>query len=596
MEKNKVKSRIYGATSQSSSIVLSTANDISFMALQETELDALLADETKTEFSFPPCNAYLRRYIYQWIETSPKYSGCLALSKAPGGVGNIQGLVATKKTAAEKQIHDANVLQQKENQFKNACGFLLLFEFLVDTCKLKSIPIIGHNCMFDLMFLYRWMIGELPETFEDFRDDFQNIFPIVMDTKYIASANISRFSIGADVNKSSTLELPLFPKVNCQENEDSALQVCYDREVLTKGSTQPTCGIDEKTFPKFSMAENFSLYNDGTKFHDAGWDAYCTGCIFAVQKHLVHYLCNCDNYNNPTTPVICNSIATHAVAEAEEGEIEEDNCAISSVKHPHNLVYPMKSFVNRLFMMRSMYHMDISPVNRSLHSSALFEKLENQKSMLESANVYGGYLKYKGFLLHLSGFEQKTQTNDLIQGFVSEHLKCDDTQMDLDVWLPVILKEMIYVHWIDDNGVFVTIDGSSLEGHSTSDLINALKQMHNSPGLHGMQAQSWPDSWKVVDGAEYLQSLDKNCQSADTVTSALEVYKSFHASQTNEGVQSAANTVTTSISNAIFSTANSVVSSISGFFAQVSDLDELAGAAPTSPNKRFRKGGDTSKA
>ncbi|KAJ5083501.1 hypothetical protein N7456_012928 [Penicillium angulare] len=47
--------------------------------------------------------------------------------------------------------------------------------------------LIGHNCFMDLVFFYQGFLGPLPNTVEEFQAIMHSIFPIVVDTKYLAT-------------------------------------------------------------------------------------------------------------------------------------------------------------------------------------------------------------------------------------------------------------------------------------------------------------------------------------------------------------------------------------------------------------------------
>lgn len=55
--------------------------------------------------------------------------------------------------------------------------------------KLKSRrPVLaGHNLLVDLVYLYRTFIGELPDRVEEFQQAIHELFPLVVDTKYMAT-------------------------------------------------------------------------------------------------------------------------------------------------------------------------------------------------------------------------------------------------------------------------------------------------------------------------------------------------------------------------------------------------------------------------
>jgi poly(A)-specific ribonuclease len=47
-------------------------------------------------------------------------------------------------------------------------------------------PIIGHNCMYDLIFLFGQFVQKLPDTYELFSEQWTKLFPITFDNKVLA--------------------------------------------------------------------------------------------------------------------------------------------------------------------------------------------------------------------------------------------------------------------------------------------------------------------------------------------------------------------------------------------------------------------------
>lgn len=48
-------------------------------------------------------------------------------------------------------------------------------------------PIVGHNCMYDLMFMFSHFCGALPATLAEFKKRLSALMPLIYDTKYISS-------------------------------------------------------------------------------------------------------------------------------------------------------------------------------------------------------------------------------------------------------------------------------------------------------------------------------------------------------------------------------------------------------------------------
>lgn len=61
-------------------------------------------------------------------------------------------------------------------------GFSLVIQAMIEAKK----PIIGHNCMYDWLYLYNQFIAPLPETYLQFAQEWNSRFPFTYDTKVLA--------------------------------------------------------------------------------------------------------------------------------------------------------------------------------------------------------------------------------------------------------------------------------------------------------------------------------------------------------------------------------------------------------------------------
>lgn len=62
-------------------------------------------------------------------------------------------------------------------------GFTKIFEKIWE-CKAK---VIGHNSFLDLLYIYQSFVGDLPESYFDFKKAINNGFPHYYDTKYLSN-------------------------------------------------------------------------------------------------------------------------------------------------------------------------------------------------------------------------------------------------------------------------------------------------------------------------------------------------------------------------------------------------------------------------
>lgn len=80
------------------------------------------------------------------------------------------------------------------------CRLEELTHRLKERLKANRAVMIGHNCLTDLVYIYRCFIGRLPATVEEFQTAINGLFPVVVDTKYMATHGCS------SMNPASSLE------------------------------------------------------------------------------------------------------------------------------------------------------------------------------------------------------------------------------------------------------------------------------------------------------------------------------------------------------------------------------------------------------
>jgi hypothetical protein len=456
-----------------SSIVLSQPGDVECMEKSTKILKDLVDSEDPgaTEVMLPPYNPFLRRYLYQVVETL--FADSIVLSKS---AENPMVLKAQKVTIEQKAKLAQDECDRQEAQFRKAIGFAAVYDLLTE----YRGPIVGHNCLFDILFLLKWLEGPLPGDFAEFRALMSKTLPRVYDTKFLAAEGVSRYANGTG-------------------GEDTTLQMCYEKEVLGKhaGPNQER-GAHLTNFPVF-VGAGVGAAGDAEQFHDAGWDAYCTGCLFATQKYIVESMPIAGSSSASVSPVTAsmNSVGIFTAAGpvvdvGEEGELVEDVQADAAVQAP---TLPPRNtlefYRNKLFMMRSMFHINLDravpmprekdPVSGELLDTGVFNKGP-------AWNEIGGYMKYSCTLLYVSGFAPSTNNNDLILAFTGGS--------------SVLKKEQLYVSWIDQVGVFVQINVDL--GCSSEEAIRRL-----------FATCAIPEEWEIVDFDVYLKAV--HVQEADRV-------------------------------------------------------------------------------
>lgn len=142
-------------------------------------------------------------------------------------------------------------------------GFSLLISEVINSKK----PIIGHNMLYDLMFLYDKFIDDLPSDITSFYTNIHNTFPMIIDTKIIADF-AGKFSNTKLAELMSSIEKQKF---------DKYIKIIPD------------------------VMNNFFQYDTPNetigKIHDAGYDSRITGrCFISLVKGLEYnFISNIEN-------------------------------------------------------------------------------------------------------------------------------------------------------------------------------------------------------------------------------------------------------------------------------------------------------------
>jgi poly(A)-specific ribonuclease len=105
--------------------------------------------------------------------------------------------------------------------------------------------LVGHNLFMDLMYFYRTFIGPLPDTVIEFSEKIHKLFPMVVDTKYMAT------HLCGNINPTSSLT-----------------------EIETSLRLQPS--------PRIHMHKLHSKYAEQEAFHEAGYDSYLTARVMIL--------------------------------------------------------------------------------------------------------------------------------------------------------------------------------------------------------------------------------------------------------------------------------------------------------------------------
>ena len=245
-------------------VVLSNEKDIETTRNATEALQSWLTnDERKDEkeFEILTTNAYLRRFLYETLQESHPE---VILESRPTKARGLSTLVALRLTETEKSEREMKKQKEKEEEFQCKVGLRRIFLALAAAKK----PLIGHALMFDLLFAFSHF-ERLPERYQEFKDLTKDLFPTVFDTQLLAKSHLFRSKTSTadgDVPRFSSFALGQVYKVLKEEAEDVS-------------SGMPAVEIE--------LVDGHERYSKLASFHEAGYDAYVTGCVFAYMcEHL----------------------------------------------------------------------------------------------------------------------------------------------------------------------------------------------------------------------------------------------------------------------------------------------------------------------
>ena len=154
--------------------------------------------------------------------------------------------VLTVKRLNSKTLKETEQKEQAKKREDIKCkGLLYIIEAIIDSGK----PMVGHNCLLDILHTYRQFLYPLPESLDKFKQLLNSVFPKLLDTKLIASVE------------------PL----------KTFIPVTVLGDIFSLISNTPSqCGL-----PKVDVKLP-RKYTGKAAAHTAWYDAYMTGHCFAI--------------------------------------------------------------------------------------------------------------------------------------------------------------------------------------------------------------------------------------------------------------------------------------------------------------------------
>ncbi|KAH9571562.1 hypothetical protein CY35_02G099800 [Sphagnum magellanicum] len=269
------------------------------------------SDSQPATLVLDPSNSYLRAALYQQLEQEYGKSEFYVERLATVG-SRKSSLRLTRATTEVIAAQESEVTAKRQRQLEHAVGFANVMQALT-TC---NKPVVGHNMLLDLAYLYHQFVGHLPPSLDEFRKQVQILFPAgIYDTKYLAglfpvflpstslediytalaSETITAIGhmdgiVGFDANKFSNF-LPTAPDDIEKEGVLHATKAPMKSDVLhtlfadlaecSKDVDMQLTKVELPGVVHSSLFDRYKTTGDAPHhYHEAGFDAYMTGTIF----------------------------------------------------------------------------------------------------------------------------------------------------------------------------------------------------------------------------------------------------------------------------------------------------------------------------
>ena len=426
-------------------VTLTSTNDIAFVARvmanlrewidsDDSNLQNVINGQEGTSLVLPPCNAFLRRCLYETIEA--EYSGLLLeradLSPNAGPTARNQIRVIRLTPEERKRRENRLKVEEWEKLLQGNLGFTTVFQAISDVCNGRvltkeriegfldgsfpapsvpldegcngrQIPLIVHNGLMDLMFLLTHCHDpSLPSNFEETKMRIRHYFPSIFDTKVMSTEYSD-----AQIKGGSTALGDLFDTLKVVDASENFL------------------------FPTISNQENGGSEGQA---HEAAWDAYMTGSVFnALGKRIL------EGKNVLNLDLTFNSLLNES-----SDSLLRDYLGM-----------------NMIYMHMSLYTIDLESTSGP---AGLHDPLSSGLSIDTT--------------FHVSGITTSVSTRDIIQALMAgSEGESDD-----------ILRELKYdIIWVDDSSFFVGTrreEGVALDDWSTLKLIvmHVRNKLHDGLG------------------------------------------------------------------------------------------------------------------
>eukprot|EP00794_Sanderia_malayensis_P013964 gene13964-15421_t len=167
-------------------------------------------------------------------------------------------------TKKDPTLHSQDIRTSYDTEFEKLIQAQVGFSRVIQIISKAQKPIVGHNCLTDLLFICEKFHKPLPDLYTDFKSQLQDLFKEIYDTKHI-SMSLRR----------TEREAALFNET-CLEDLHAMLS--------SKQGIFYSLGS-----PHIQHAPGYDIYESSNHLHEAGYDAYLTGYVFLRMAHFLAF-------------------------------------------------------------------------------------------------------------------------------------------------------------------------------------------------------------------------------------------------------------------------------------------------------------------
>lgn len=199
--------------------------------------------------AMPPCAGMLLHVLHQKLDEMEGFEQGYERESRPGEGGRLYVHKRSAERAAEARA-------ERHRRYSSKAGVTQMF----DAITASKLPVVGHNVMYDLLFIMHNFAAALPDTLTKFLQQLRARFPTVVDTKFLATYELNRQTGAVDL--SPTLRFA-----------STSLGPLY---------------AESKAAETFILASpGFGAYDTCAVAHEAGWDSLATGaCLLSIAELL----------------------------------------------------------------------------------------------------------------------------------------------------------------------------------------------------------------------------------------------------------------------------------------------------------------------